>query len=58
MYGPVRTVVWEERSCEASPYPDFGLVELQFVIPKGVKRGWHSVAIEPNLLRVRSGNRK
>ena len=22
MYGPVRTVVWEGRSCEAPPYPD------------------------------------
>ncbi|HET7381170.1 MAG TPA: hypothetical protein VFJ59_01095, partial [Pseudolabrys sp.] len=22
MYGPVRTVVWEGRSREASPYPD------------------------------------
>ena len=23
MYGPVRTVVWEGRGREASPYPDF-----------------------------------
>jgi hypothetical protein len=22
VYGPVRTVVWEGRSCEAPPYPD------------------------------------
>ena len=22
MYGPVRTVVWEGRSCKAPPYPD------------------------------------
>jgi hypothetical protein len=24
VYGPVRTVVWEGRSREAPPYPDFG----------------------------------
>jgi hypothetical protein len=23
VYGPVRTVVWEGWSCEASPYPDW-----------------------------------
>ena len=23
VYGPVRTVVWEERGREAPPYPDF-----------------------------------
>ena len=37
MYGPVRTVVWEGRSCEAPPYPDqsainlFPLVKAAFV---------------------------
>jgi len=25
VYGPVRTVVWEGRSCEAPPYPDQSL---------------------------------
>ena len=39
-------------------FNQFGLAELQFVIPKGVRRGWHSVAIEPNLLRVRRSKRK
>src|SRR4249920_287171 len=37
VYGPVRTVVWEGRSCEAPPYPDqstneiarFGSLKLQ-----------------------------
>gem|GEM_PF-5317895 len=23
VYGPVRTVVWEERRGDASPYPDY-----------------------------------
>ncbi len=39
-------------------FNQFGLVELQFSIAKGAKRGWHSVAIEPNLLRVRRVNEK
>ena len=28
VYGPVRTVVWEGRSCEAPPYPDPSSVRL------------------------------
>ena len=32
---------------------DFGCVMLQFSIEKGKNRGWHGVAIEPNLLRVK-----
>jgi len=35
-------------------FNQFGLVELMFSIRTGPKRGWHSVAIEPNLLRLRS----
>ncbi|MET4295347.1 hypothetical protein ABIB06_006500, partial [Bradyrhizobium sp. LB8.2] len=27
VYGPVRTVVWEGRRREASPYPDLALAE-------------------------------
>ncbi len=28
VYGPVRTVVWEGRSREAPPYPDYWALEL------------------------------
>src|SRR6185436_5346713 len=28
VYGPVRTVVWEGRSCEAPPYPDQWVVAI------------------------------
>lgn len=34
-------------------FNQFGLAELTFSIPKGPGRGWHFVAIEPALLRVR-----
>lgn len=34
-------------------FNQFGLVELVFKIPAGNMSGWHSVAIEPNLLKVR-----
>lgn len=34
-------------------FNQFGLVELVFQIPAGHMSGWHSVAIEPNLLQVR-----
>jgi hypothetical protein len=33
VYGPVRTVVWEGRSCEAPPYPDL----------------WRRVAVHQNI---------
>jgi hypothetical protein len=36
----------------------FGLVELTFAIPGGELRGWHSVAIEPSLLRLRRKRKK
>ena len=35
-------------------FNQFGFVELMFSIRTGPKRGWHSVAIEPSLLRVRN----
>ena len=33
MYGPVRTVVWEGRSCEAPPYPDQSIVRQVISVP-------------------------
>ena len=44
VYGPVRTVVWEGRSCEAPPYPDQSLESqrlsgLVLVCPMGRHRG-------------------
>ena len=34
-------------------FDDFGCAMLQFSIEKGKNRGWHGVAIEPYLLRVK-----
>ena len=39
-------------------FNQFGLAWLQFSISKGPRRGFHGVAIEPNLLRVRRSNGK
>src|SRR5215813_8460686 len=33
VYGPVRTVVWEGRSCEAPPYPDPNPVAAEILAP-------------------------
>jgi len=38
-------------------FNQFGLVELDFRIRKGRLSGWHSVAIEPHLLRVQNHGR-
>jgi len=43
VYGAVRTVVWEGRSCEAPPYPD----RSDFVL-------WPQAALEGRLLFGRS----
>lgn len=34
-------------------FDEFGCAILTFSINKGVNRGWHSVAIEPFLLRIK-----
>jgi hypothetical protein len=39
-------------------FNQFGLVWLDFAIRKGPSRGFHGVAIEPNLLRARRSNGK
>ena len=33
VYGPVRTVVWEGRSCEAPPYPDHWVNRVGLITP-------------------------
>src|SRR5262245_28513916 len=33
VYGPVRTVVWEGRSCEAPPYPDPNFEAAEILAP-------------------------
>jgi len=35
VYGPVRTVVWEGRSCEAPPYPDLWPIATEIHV------SWH-----------------
>lgn len=39
-------------------FDEYGLAWLRFVIRIGPNKGWHSVAIEPHLLRVRSTNKR
>lgn len=34
-------------------FDEYGFAWLRFIIRKGQSRGWHSVGIEPFLLRVR-----
>jgi hypothetical protein len=38
-------------------FDQYGFVELQFRILRGRHSGWHSVAIEPHLLRVQNHGR-
>jgi predicted dinucleotide-utilizing enzyme len=45
VYGPVRTVVWEGRSREASPYPDE--INLKTIIRLGGGFSWQTVDINP-----------
>jgi hypothetical protein len=33
-------------------FDEYGLVWLQFAIPRGIHKGWHAVAMEPYLLKV------
>ena len=39
-------------------FDQHGLAWLYFTIPKGPYRGWHSVAMEPYLLKVRNSKRR
>src|SRR5258705_9836416 len=59
VYGPVRTVVWEGRSCEAPPYPDQSLMSHSFgplvLFARGCLRGWRAWCKALMRRRIRCG---
>ena len=60
VYGPVRTVVWEGRGREASPYPDWGSASLRVLGLQGC--AFHGAgnlgAVENRCLSVSSRSRR